>query len=75
MINYKIIALEKNTKPKSFWSEILVEISGNIAWLIIVVIITILAYFLNDDVKKLKQKAVDFINVETTIPQNKKPNG
>lgn len=71
----KITELEKNTKPKSFWSELLIEISGNVAWLIIVIIITVFAYFLNDDVKKLKEKAVDFINVETTIPENKKPNG
>lgn len=60
-LELKINVIEKNTTPKSLLSELKVEILGNLAWLIILVIFSILIYFYNGDLKTLKQKAVNLI--------------
>lgn len=61
LLENKINGIVKNTKPKSLLSELKVEVLGNLAWLIILVIVSILIYFNNDDLKALKQKTINLI--------------
>ena len=51
----------KNDTSKSIWAELKIEVLGNLAWLIIIILATVIIYFVNDDVKILKEKVVNII--------------
>lgn len=68
LLENKIVDIKKDTS-KSIWAELKIEVLGNLAWLLIIIFITILAYFLNDDVKLLKKKVIN--SIENTKESNK----
>lgn len=60
LLETQIKDIKKDTS-KSIWAELKIEVLGNLAWLLIIIFITIIAYFLNDDVKLLKEKVINSI--------------
>ena len=60
-IEQQFASINNNTKPKSLFAELKIEVLGNIAWLFIIIIITVMAYFMSNDVRILKQNVVRFI--------------
>lgn len=48
-------------KPKSFWYDLLMETLGNLAWVIIIFVISVLIYFNNGGIQKLKDKVIEFV--------------
>lgn len=53
--------IKKQTKRK-FWNELLIVILGNIAWIIILIIISTIVYFNNGGIQKLKEKVIETVS-------------
>lgn len=62
--------INKNTTPKKWISEIWIEVQGNIAWTLLLIIISVIAYFSNDDMQNYKDKVIKALQPDSTMQKS-----